>query len=135
MDALAAFDGPPALRRLLRALSPPRLASRVGRLLPRRFLPVQIYLDSLARPEYAYGLYVAAWQAKALGHRSISAIELGVASGCGLLALQSLAMRIGGYFNVGIEIHGFDTGHGLPKPQDYRDQPYLWQAGDYGMDA
>jgi hypothetical protein len=30
-------------------------------------------------------------------------------------------------------IYGFDTGKGLPPPQDYRDHPELWSAGSMQM--
>ncbi len=129
----AALDGPPAWRRLLRATSPAYLLSRLLRILPAS-LPTQIYFDSLERPAYAYGLYVAALQAKRLGYERISAIELGVAGGNGLVALEGLARRIGEHFGIRIQVHGFDTGTGLPRPTDWRDHPYLWREGDYKMD-
>jgi hypothetical protein len=129
----AAFDGTPALRRLSRALSPAFLLSRLFRILPAS-LPTQIYFDSLDRPAYAYGLYTAALQAKLLGYARISAVELGVAGGNGLVALEVLARRIAKHFGIAIDVHGFDTGKGLPKPTDHRDHPYLWRQGDYFMD-
>jgi len=129
----AALDGPPAWRRISRALSPAHLLSRLLRILPVR-LSTQIYFDSLDRPAYAYGLYVAALQAKQLGYPRIGAVELGVAGGNGLVALERLARRIGGHFGIEIQVHGFDSGKGLPKPTDWRDHPYLWREGDYAMD-
>ena len=74
-----AFDGPPWLRKLLFATSPVRVASRLARFLPSQYLPTQIYLGSLKRPSYAYGVYTAAIQAKALGYPRFSVIEFGVA--------------------------------------------------------
>jgi hypothetical protein len=129
----AAFDGTPALRRLLRALSPAYLLSRLFRVLPAS-LSTQIYFDSLERPAYAYGLYAAALQAKLLGYPRIAAVELGVAGGNGLVALEALARRIGKHFGIHIQVHGFDSGTGLPRPTDHRDHPYLWRQGDYRMD-
>lgn len=129
----AALDGPPAWRRLSRALSPAYLLSRLLRILPVS-LSTQIYYDSLERPAYAYGLYVAALQAKRLGYPRMSAVELGVAGGNGLVALEQLARRIGAHFGLQIKVHGFDSGKGLPKPTDWRDHPYLWREGDYAMD-
>lgn len=130
----AALDGPPALRRLLRAFSPAFLLSRLFRILPAS-LSTQIYFDSLERPNYAYGLYLAALQAKRLGYPRMSAVELGVAGGNGLVALERLAKRIGEHFGMPIQVHGFDTGTGLPRPTDWRDHPYLWREGDYAMDV
>src|SRR3990167_3390399 len=129
----AALDGPPGLRRLLRAFSPAFLLSRLFRPLPGS-LATQIYLDSLDRPPYAYGLFVAALQAKLLGYERMSAVELGGAGGNGLVTLEALARRIGRHFGVRIQVHGFDSGQGLPRPEDRRDHPYLWRQGDYAMD-
>ncbi len=130
----AALDGPPIWRKVIRGLSPAFLLSRLLRFLPAR-LSTQIYFDSLDRPAYAYGLYVAALQAQRLGYERIGAVELGVAGGNGLVALERLAQRIGRHFGVEIEVHGFDTGAGLPKPADWRDHPYLWREGDYAMNV
>jgi hypothetical protein len=48
--------------------------------------------------------------------------------------MEALARRIGGYFDIEIEVHGFDMGTGLPRPTDYRDVPYVFGEGDYMMD-
>jgi len=64
----------------------------------------------------------------------ISALEFGVAGGRGLLALEALCPEIEKAYGVEIEIWGFDTGEGLPEPEDYRDLPYIWKAGFYRMD-
>ena len=37
-------------------------------------------------------------------------------------------------YNVGIDVYGFDTGVGLPKPQDYRDLPNLYRESGFAMD-
>jgi len=88
----------------------------------------------LDRPAYGYNLYYAALQAKALGLPSVSAIEFGVASGKGLLILETYAECISRMLGVAIEAYGFDTGQGLPGLQDYRDIPHQWQAGLFPMD-
>jgi len=36
---------------------------------------------------------------------------------------------------VGIDVYGFDTGTGLPKPQDYRDLPNLYTEKAFPMDV
>ena len=81
---------------------------------------------SRVRAGHAWGILNAAYLAKALGHRQISLIEFGVAGGNGLLSMELAAKRIEKILGVGIEIYGFDSGRGLPKPQDYRDLPNLW---------
>jgi hypothetical protein len=90
--------------------------------------------DLFDRPHYAYCLANAARLARALGVPRLSALEFGVAGGRGLLALEALCPEIERAYGVEIEIWGFDTGEGLPEPEDYRDLPYIWKAGFYRMD-
>ena len=91
-------------------------------------------LGALRRPHYGYILYKAAALAQKLGQPKISVIEYGVAGGNGLLSLEYHATEIEKLFPVKIEIYGFDTGKGLPAPQDYRDLPYHWQASFFHME-
>jgi hypothetical protein len=86
------------------------------------------------RPAYAYCVYHAAVLARRLGYRAISVIEYGVAGGSGLVALERLAADISSATGVEIQVYGFDTGHGLPAPRDYRDLPYHWKQGFFQMD-
>lgn len=88
-----------------------------------------------SHPHYAYGVYAAAQQAKRLGINAISVFELGVAGGRGLLALESIAERIGTALGVKIAVFGFDAGEGMPTPEGYRDLPYVWDHGFYKMDV
>lgn len=90
--------------------------------------------DLFPRPHYAYCLANAARLAAALNEPKISVLEFGVAGGRGLLALEALCPEIEKTYGVKIEIWGFDTGEGLPEPEDYRDLPYIWQKGFYKMD-
>jgi hypothetical protein len=86
------------------------------------------------RPNYTYCVYHAAVLAKKLNHKSVSIIEFGVATGKGLLFLESIAKRISKEIKINIEIYGFDLGSGLSIPKDYRDLPYWFQKGFYKMD-
>ena len=85
-------------------------------------------------PNYAYGVYWSAYLAARLGIRRITAIELGVAGGRGLLALERASLEIGRALDVQIDVVGFDTGAGMPPPHDYRDLPHIWQEGFYRME-
>lgn len=87
------------------------------------------------RPHYAFGVHAAADQAKRLGIKAISVLELGVAGGRGLLALESIAAQIGAALGVEISVFGFDSGEGMPSPVDYRDLPHVWDQGFYKMDV
>lgn len=87
-----------------------------------------------SRPQYAYGVYSAADLAKKLGITAITVVELGVAGGRGLLALQEIAEIVESHFGVSIHVAGFDSGQGMPPPTDYRDLPHVWNAGFYKMD-
>jgi hypothetical protein len=91
-------------------------------------------LGLVDRPQYAYGLGKAAAEAIALGYKAMTAIEFGVAGGNGLLALEEHASVIERRYGISITVVGFDTGAGLPPPTDYRDAPFLWDAGDFEMD-
>ncbi len=93
-----------------------------------------IRLNALPRPNYAYILLRAADLARRSGVSEISALEFGVAGGRGLLAMQAHADAISRLTGVSIQIYGFDTGTGLPPPQDYRDLPYIWQESHFKMD-
>src|SRR5207245_961822 len=42
--------------------------------------------------------------------------------------------RVSRETGIRCEVHGFDTGSGMPPPVDYRDHPDLYQQGDFGMD-
>ena len=113
---------------------------------PRRFLlhkvretfgdyETKLKFGAISRPNYGYCLYNAAKLAKKLGYSKISAIEFGVAGGNGLLSFEYHAEQISKLVSIDIEIYGFDTSEGLPKPIDYRDLPYHWKEGFYKMDV
>lgn len=90
--------------------------------------------NSMERPNYAYCLYHSAILAKRLGYHSLSVIEFGVAGGNGLVFLEQFANKIKKYYNLEIEIYGFDLGSGLTKPKDYKDLNYWFKEGFYKMD-
>lgn len=100
------------------------------------FLKYRAKLDfnAIERPHYGHCLLQAALLARTLGHRRISAIEFGVAGGNGLVALERHADYVRKETGVEVATYGFDTGSGMPPPLDYRDMPYLWQAGYFAMD-
>jgi len=86
------------------------------------------------RPNYAWGVVHGAHLAKVLKIDRVSVIEFGVAGGNGLVALDEIAEKAGSAFGVGVDVYGFDTGAGLPKPEDYRDLPNLFSPGHFPMD-
>ena len=87
-----------------------------------------------ARPMYAWGVLQGAALAKVLNVPRISVVEFGVAGGSGLLSLEACAEAVEKITGIGIDAFGFDTGKGLPKPTDYRDQPNMWFEGQLPMD-
>jgi hypothetical protein len=89
----------------------------------------------VSRPAYGYCVYQGALLAKRLGYPRVSVLEFGVAGGRGLLSLEEHAREVSRELGVEIEVYGFDTGAGLPRPVDYRDLPYHWKEGFYRMDA
>lgn len=91
--------------------------------------------EATARPNYAYCMFVAAQLARRLGLDRISAIEIGVAGGNGLSFMVDFAKRVKRETGVTIECIGFDTGEGMPPPEDEKDLPYWFQANQYRMDV
>jgi hypothetical protein len=90
--------------------------------------------DAWERPEYAYGVYAAADLARRLHLPGITVVELGVAGGNGLLALEQVAAAVSKHQEIEISVFGFDRGEGMPEPRSYRDLPYVWDHGYYRMD-
>jgi hypothetical protein len=86
------------------------------------------------RVQYIWGVLHAAHLAKMLGVERISVLELGVAGGTGLVQLERCAEVVERLIGTKIDVIGFDTGHGMPKPVDARDLPNLYATGDYRMD-
>ena len=94
----------------------------------------RIKIGAVDRPSYGYCVYSAAVLAKKLGYQRISVLEFGVAGGSGLVNLEYHAQKISKALAIDIDIYGFDTGEGLPEPQDYRDLPHRWKKGFFKMD-
>ena len=103
-------------------------------------LPVSVATRALwdisSRPNYLRGLLFAAEQARIDGVPAFSAVEFGVASGSGLIALEREAEAVEKETGVSIQVYGFDNGSkGLPEfIGDYRDHPDMWVPGDFQMD-
>ena len=86
------------------------------------------------RPSYVWGVLQGAALAAVLKYPRISVVEFGVAGGAGLLSLERIAERTERLLNIKIDVHGFDSGSGLPALSDYRDMAYLWSAGFFPAD-
>jgi hypothetical protein len=93
------------------------------------------YRNDYSREHYHYCIRTAAETAAALGIGRISILEFGVAGGNGLLEIERICRALAAPGGMGFEIYGFDTGAGLPPPEDYRDLPYQWQQGFFAMDV
>lgn len=89
---------------------------------------------NLSRMNYAYCIWNAALEAKALGYKSFSLIEFGVAGGNGLVNCEFHVREIERLLGIDIEIYGFDSGEGLPmKNSGYKDMVHIWPGGSYHM--
>jgi hypothetical protein len=95
---------------------------------------IRYHNSRLARPHYFHIVDQAARLGAALGYPAISVLELGVAGGRGLLALEAIARGISLRRKIQVDVFGIDTGQGLPTPEGYRDLPYHWKPGFYDMD-
>jgi hypothetical protein len=123
------------MKTLLRQVTKIPGVRQVWRKFPVGPVDLRVEFDIWEYPSYAYGVYSAANLAKSLGHSGITVIEFGVASGKGLMALEQIADHIAAETGIRICTYGFDTGEGMPQPEDYRDLPYVWGSGFYRMDA
>ena len=87
------------------------------------------------RPNYTWGVIQAANLANAIGTARLSVLEFGVAGGNGLLSLERIAEEVAAIYGLTIDVYGFDTGEGLPEPNDYRDLPNIFSSGRHAMNA
>ncbi len=115
------------------------LRAKLSKEIAKRFrilsYETRLDLGAIDRPHYGYCILRAAKLAKSLGHNNVSVIEFGVAGGNGLLNLEMHAAEVNKLVGIDIRIFGFDTGHGLPPPADYRDLPHCWKQGFFAMDV
>jgi hypothetical protein len=93
----------------------------------------KILFDLIPRQHYAYGVLRAAELAANSGLKAVTIVEFGVAEGTGLMNLCRISHKVSTTTGIGFEIVGFDSGVGMPPPQDYRDHPDLYQEGDFRM--
>jgi hypothetical protein len=91
--------------------------------------------DARKKPSYAWGVLHAAHLASRLKTKAISVLEFGVAGGNGLVVLENVGEKVEQIFGLRIDVHGFDTGQGLPAPRDYRDLPNLYLEAAFPMDV
>jgi hypothetical protein len=125
--------------RSIRKLSQPlpfctRWTRRLLKILKIGSFEARLRAGALPRPHYAMCLYYAALHAKRLGYSAMTAVELGVAGGKGLLCMCEHADTIRKELGIEIVIVGFDAGSGLPETSDPRDLKYYWNAGAFQMD-
>ena len=126
IDRMIRMAGGPALRL--------RIVRKLLTIFPVGSFEARLEVGAFERPWYAWCLYYAALEAKALGHKAMTALELGVAGGNGLLCLCRYRDQVEHATNLKILVQGLDGGAGLPKTSDPRDLLYCWPAGSFQMD-
>ena len=67
---------------------------------------VERYVLTSSFPQYAYGVLQAAFLGAAMSENAVSALELGVAGGNGLVELERLATEISVDFGLEIAVAG-----------------------------
>ena len=108
---------------------PANIRREILRRSPRALFSLRLRYDALVRNDYAYGMYQAALQARALNIPRLTAIEFGVFSGAGLRSMEQIAWCIKQEVGVGFDLYGFDTESGMPPPVDHRDMGFIWAPG------
>ena len=117
-------------------LSPLPLRVELIRFLSRKFnlfgFLGQLDIESLEDPYLAYCMLNSAIQAKGLGIKNISAIKFGVCSGSSLALIENYSKEIEKLTGVSFNTYGFmfET----PKGDNYKDQDYFWEKGDFKTD-
>jgi hypothetical protein len=111
-----------------------RVLRKFLRKFPLGSFETRLAVGGFDRPWYAWCLFYAATQAKVLGYKAITALELGVAGGNGLRFLCRYRDEIERATSMKIFISGLDRGTGLPASSDPRDLLYCWPAGSFEMD-
>ncbi len=86
------------------------------------------------RPHYETILLESVIEAKKIGYKEVSILEIGVAGGNGMLSLENYRKKIEKLTDVKIKVFGFDFGNGLPKTNNKFDLPFFWTAGEYKID-
>ena len=122
------------------------LIGRINRKFWTKLFSEEFYIDKrenfrireryglISRPNYIYGMLRAADNAKYIGVKSITVVEMGVASGAGLINMIECADLITRETGITFRIVGFDTGSGLPSVEGYKDHPEIWNPGDFAME-
>jgi hypothetical protein len=95
----------------------------------------RLRICAIDRPHYGHCLYEAAKLAARLEYPRISVIEFGCGGGNGLLNAEMHISELEKLFPVKFELYGFDSGQGLPPPEDYRDFSHYFKSGNFKMDA
>lgn len=87
----------------------------------------------LGRWHYALAMAHGVREAIHCGYGRMTAVELGVWVGTGLLELCRIADYLGNALGVEINVVGFDRAEGLPELNGYMDHPELWHGGAFKM--
>jgi hypothetical protein len=87
----------------------------------------------LGRRHYAQSLTIGVLQSILCGYDKVVAVELGVASGRGLLDICTAAQFFRDELEIEVLVYGFDNASGLPPPIDHRDHPEMWSQGQFDM--
>jgi len=86
------------------------------------------------KPHYETILLESCKEAKKLGINKVSVLELGVAGGNGIIALEKYKKFIERYLDINIDVYGFDTGKGMPKSDLKEDLVFVFKPGQFKID-
>jgi hypothetical protein len=94
---------------------------------------LKIKFDLILRQNHAFSLLEATQTAVNRNIKKITIIELGVSTGGGLMNICKICAELSKRYPIEFQIFGFDTGKGMPPPNDFKDHPELYHEGDFRM--
>jgi hypothetical protein len=95
----------------------------------------KVDFDLVIRAHHGFSLLKVADWAKKYDVPRVTAVEIGVANGAGLLNMCEVGAKVSEATGIQFDFVGFDGGSGLPPPRDYRDHPEYYNLGDYPMQS
>jgi hypothetical protein len=94
----------------------------------------RVAIGAVDRQTYIYCIFQKDKLDSLLDYKKVSIIELGCGGAMASSIRKNTSSKTERIYEVRIELYGFDTGSGLPKPREYRDIPHHFKDSLYKVD-